>query len=315
MTPATTITSTERLALDGPISVAVAVLVVGALLWLFAWSLRRERNIVGQRNAILFWLLRAAALGIAMWMLLGPSSVHFEQSTTRQTVAIVVDVSRSMQTVDPAGTADDFRWTMTSEATKTLPTVAADRSEAAVRMAEHRLHLATTALQNQQPERMALESAARAHDAIVRTTDGVRDVASRLRQLRSKPASEEDEQLSDQVAGIRQMLDGSEFERLARLAADFRDGRDAFATGWRESLADLEHQVRGIRRRLSTLAQRIAARDRAAFRLTAAAAESQATATRLARASEFVDTIQSDILTPLRDGGLIKPVFAVQVGS
>jgi hypothetical protein len=301
MMPATTTTSTEHLALDGPIPVAVAVLVVCALLWLFAWSLRRERDIVGKRNVMLFWLLRAAALGIAVWMLLGPSSIHFEQSTTRQTVAIAVDVSRSMQTVDPVGTADDLRWSMTSESAKILPTVAADRSEAAARMAEYRLHLATTALQNQQPERMALESAARAHDAVMQTREGIRELASRLRQSRSQPVTEEDNQLSDQVAGIRQMLDGTEFERLSRLATDYRDGRDAFATGWRESLADLEHQLIGIRRRLSTLAQRVAARDRAAFQLTATAAKQQETATRLSRAAMFVDTVQSDVLAPLSE--------------
>lgn len=299
--PATTTTSTEHLALDSPIHVAVAVLGACALLWLFAWSLRREQNIVGKRNVVLFWLLRAAALGIAVWMLLGPSSISFEQSTTRQSVAIVFDVSRSMQTVDPPGTADDLRWSMTAEAAKNSTTAAADRCVAAARMAEHGLHLATTALDSQAPERVALESAARAHDAIVSARHALGAVSAGLQKSQSQPASEEDNELSDQVVRIEQMFDGLEFKRLARLAADFREGKDAFANGWRESLADLEHHSMGIRRRLATLVSGVTARDRKAFAMTASVASQLNPQTRLDRVAGFIDNVQADVLAPLSE--------------
>lgn len=99
----TTIDSTEQFSLDGPISPWVAVAMAVGLLVIFTWSLLRERRILGSRQAILFWLLRATALGVALWMLLAPTKMLVEVTTTRKAVAILADVSGSMRTIDPAG--------------------------------------------------------------------------------------------------------------------------------------------------------------------------------------------------------------------
>ncbi len=112
-------------------SLPVAIAVVILLLALFAWSLRRERRVLGGRNSVLFRVLRATALGVVVWMLLAPTTQRVEVSTTRQSVAIVTDVSGSMRTVDPEGTSDDLRWTvMTLDDPTFVRTKAADQAEA-----------------------------------------------------------------------------------------------------------------------------------------------------------------------------------------
>src|SRR5688572_27271910 len=108
----TTTTRIEYFSFDGPIHVAVGVLIAGGLLWLTIWSLRREQGVIGTRNALLFGVLRMAALLVALWMLLAPATVRTEKSQTRKAVAVVVDVSPSMHTLDPPTDAEDTRWAL-----------------------------------------------------------------------------------------------------------------------------------------------------------------------------------------------------------
>ena len=89
----------ERLALEGPISLPLAVAIALVLLALFTVSLGMERRILGNRYTAIFWLLRATALGVAVWMLLDPTRVLVEVSTTRTSVALLMDVSGSMQSI------------------------------------------------------------------------------------------------------------------------------------------------------------------------------------------------------------------------
>jgi hypothetical protein len=147
MEPTTTTNNLEHLALDGPVGLPIALAVALGLLLLFAWALRREQSVIGKRYAVFFWLLRAAALGIVFWMLLAPTTVRVQRSETRQSIAVVADVSGSMTTVDPPGTSDDFRWALS--AAGSLPdsaTGAADKALAAAGIAEQQLRLAARAL-------------------------------------------------------------------------------------------------------------------------------------------------------------------------
>ena len=70
----------EYLALDGPVGPVPAVALGLVLLAVCGWSLWRERCILGRRNTIFFWLLRAAALATVIWMLLAPMNVRVETS-------------------------------------------------------------------------------------------------------------------------------------------------------------------------------------------------------------------------------------------
>jgi len=299
--PPTTRTHTEYLAFDGPIHVALAVAAGCALLYLFSWSLRRERNVLGKRNTVLFWVLRAVALIVVLWMLLAPAAIRAERSTTRRCIAVAVDVSPSMQTIDPPEAADDLRWSVAAAGTAADSVTAnADRALAAATIAERRLSTATAALQNYQPERLALESAAAAQAAIARARSSAQAVADLLKR---KTFGDGLAIQQERVAHILQVLDGSDFRRLAELAAKFKDGQDSLSSGWRESLSDLVHQMSGVRRRLAELA-----RSAAEHEDPAAIAGSQSQSPRLARAVGLIESLDATLLRPLRESVDIRHI-------
>ena len=296
---------TEQFALDGPIHATVAVGIAVILLGLFAWSLRRERHVTGVRNVVLFWTLRAVAVCTALWMLLAPSSVRFQRSTTRQSVAVVVDVSRSMQTVDPPDTADDYRWAVAAqEGVADGAAASADRALAAATLATQRLQSATAALRSQGSERVALEKALAAHQAV----EAARGRVQRLDDLMAAssstgPSASSTDGLStpaEQVAEVLQALSSPNVRSLANLAAAIQRGQDAFPPGWRENMADLEHQLAGIQSRLAALAQRLADPHEAQLAEAESAALHQTRQlSRLQRTTRFLEAAERSVLQPL----------------
>lgn len=293
-------TLVERLAFDGPIHVAAVVAIGIALAGLFAWSLRRECDVIGAKNAVLFWALRVSALGVAMWMLLAPSTIRFQRSTTRQSIAVAVDISRSMQTVDPPDSADDLRWALAADdaGRDRSALAAADRALAAAAIAEHRLHEAAASLKNEAPERTSLEAAAAAHQAVERTKINLQGAIERLARPQSDGASGA-AALSDQASSVLQTLEGAEFRTLAELSAAVHTGRDSLKPAWRESLADLERQAASIRRRIAELTKQIGEQEKAAPSQFANQLAEIRKASRLARTTRFVDSVDANLLRPL----------------
>jgi hypothetical protein len=296
----TTSTRTEYLTFDGPLHVAIVVPAACALLGLFIWSLHRERGVLGARNAIFFGVLRTAALLVALWMLLAPATIRSEKSLTRKSVAVVVDVSPSMTTLDPPADIEDARWALAANVGEPInAAVCADRALAAAMVAEHRLAEATNSIRTQQLERVALEAAAGAHDAIERLRANTNAAAELLTKSGSTASGDP---RHGHAARILQILAGPDFEQLKKLANGFRRGHDSFATGWREGLSDLEHQISGLRQRLAELAQQVAAdNDLLATGLNAAALHATRRSPRLARAANLVDAMHNSLLVPLRE--------------
>ena len=247
----TTTSNTEHFSLDGPISPWVAVIVALGLLALFTWSLAKERQVLGCRQAILFWLLRTTALGIALWMLLAPTKLLVEVSTTRKSVALVADVSGSMQTVDPAGSADDARWTlMQSDSASASMTRAADSAIVAAVMAEQHLQSASTALAQHQRESLVVEATAAAREALER----VRVHASALVDgMSSKGAVDPEAKVL--ARRVSKDLTSAEFIAFDELCEALKKQRTPTDRGWRESLPDLQIRISTIRRRLTELAK------------------------------------------------------------
>ncbi len=296
----TTTSRIEYFTFDGPVHVAVVVLLACALLWLFIWSLWREHEVIGTRNAILFGVMRTVALLVALWMLLAPATIRSEKSQTRKSVAVVVDVSPSMLTLDPPSDAEDARWALAANSDVTPnATVNADRALAAATLAEHCLSNATTSLRTQQPERVALEAAAAAHDAIERMRTNTQAVAALL----MKPGSAElADSRNEKAARILQILSGSDFEQLAKLARGFRRGHNSFQAGWRESLVDIQYQVSGVRRRLAELTQQIAMdRQLSTNGVYSAVLNASRQSPRLARVARVVESMDASVLQPLRE--------------
>lgn len=299
MSPTVT-TQLERLAFDGPLHLTAVAMVGAAIAALFAWSLRRERSALGLPNAVLFWLLRTAALGVALWMLLAPSTVRSQRSTTRKAIVVAVDVSRSMQTADSPERVEDLRWALAARGETAQLLAASDRALAASTLAELRLGDAVSALKNERPEQQALAAAAAAHAAILRTKTHVRSVVERLAAADLNNQTQPDLAAPrEQTDRVLKLLDGSEFRNLATIAAAANSGKDSLNSDWRESLADIGQQAAAVRRRLAELSQRFGELDAAAlFSLGGERVETSET-TRLARTARVIASLDAEVLQPL----------------
>ncbi len=246
-----TTSNTEQLSLDGPLSLWVAAIIALGLLAILTWSLVRESQILGRRQSILFWVLRATALGIAIWMLLAPTKMLVEVSTTRQAVAIMVDISGSMGTVDPAGSADDVRWMlMQSDTASTSLTRAGDSAIAAAVIAEQHLQSASTALAQHQPESLVVDATSATREALER----VRVHVSLLREgMAASGAVDADSKTL--ARRISKDLASAEFVAFDELCEALKKQRAPTDRGWRESLSDLQIRIGTIRRQLTALAK------------------------------------------------------------
>ncbi len=255
----TTTSNTEQFSLDGPVSPWVAVAIALGLLAIFTWSLVREQRVLGLRQTILFWLLRTTALGIAIWMLLAPTKMLVQVSTTRKSVAIFADVSGSMQTVDPAGSADDIRWAvMQSESAASSMTRAADSAIAAAIIAERHLQSASSALAQHQRESLVVEATSAAREAL----DHVRKHSSVLVDgMAARGSAATDVEAAALARRISKDLGSAEFSAFDELCDALQKGRTPSDRGWRESLADLQIRIGAIRRRLTELAKAAASAE------------------------------------------------------
>lgn len=288
--------------MDGPFGLPIAMVIAIVLLVLFAWALHRERSVIGRRNAVFFWLLRAVAVGVVIWMLLAPTTVKTQRSTTRRAVAVVTDVSRSMATIDPEGTADDIRWALAAAGSSETATGAADRALAAAGIAERHLHDAAQALREHRAESRVRDTTTAARDAIEHIRSnvaGVLDLRSRWQTSADATASGSDSSLASR---LQKMLDGPDFQSFTELARSLERGRAPSQKGWRESLPDLEHRVAGIRRRLAELARVVSESEQELLKKeNSDAVTSIAQASRLSRVGSFVESLKNDVLRPVGD--------------
>ncbi|MBI1310887.1 hypothetical protein GC176_06225 [bacterium] len=247
MNLAVTTTNIEHVSLDGPVSLSTAVVTGLLLLIVFAWSLWRERRILGRKRTIFFWLLRTVTLGTVIWLLLSPSQVRVETSTTRRAVAIVTDVSGSMQTIDGAGTSDEARWVVSLAGDAKYPVArSADRAIASAGVATRHVRRAEAAIRQHAPESDVVAETTAASLALQR-------VRLHLESIEGQTSA------SVRTRGLARRLietsDGSEFQTFQRLAADLQKGRRPDEKGWRESLPDLELRLAGLSRSLHELAR------------------------------------------------------------
>ena len=247
----TTTSNAEHFSLDGPVSPWVAMIFALGLLALMTWSLLRESRVLGMRQTILFGLLRTTALGIALWMLLAPTKRLVQVSTTRKSIAIIADVSGSMQTVDPAGSADDLRWLlMQSGSASPSMTRAADSAIAAAVIAEQHLQSASTALAQHQRESLVVDATSATREALER----VRVHASVLVEGLSAKSGV-DAETAALARRIAKDLKSAEFTAFDELCEALKKQRTPTDRGWRESLSDLQIRISTIRRRLIDLAR------------------------------------------------------------
>ena len=298
----TTTDNLEHLALDGPFGLPIAIVIGVVLLALFAWALSRERSVIGKRNAMFFWVLRAVAVGVVIWMLLAPTTVSVQRSTTRRAVAVMTDVSRSMATVDPEGTSDDLRWALAAADASDTATGGADRAIAAAGIAERHLRDAAQALREHRAESRVRDATTAARDAIEHIRTNVGAVLDRRNRWQAAGNANADGADSTLAKRIQKMLDGPDFQAFTELARALERGRAPSQKGWRESLPDLEHRVAGIQRRLAELARTVSEGEQQSLKNeNAEAFASVAQASRVSRVGSFVESLKNNVLGPVSD--------------
>lgn len=280
--------------MEGPIGLSMAIAAGILLMAGFGWALWQERKVLGQRQAALFWGLRAVALATVLWMLLAPQNIRVETSTTRKVVNVVTDVSGSMLTIDPPETSDEFRWAAAlSEDHDHLATQSADRSIAAVGMAVHHLHRAIDAISQRKPESEVVESTSATQLALQRVRQHLKTILNQ---------STTGSRTGSLAARLIEALDGSEFEAFAGLCVALQKDRTPTQKGWRESLPDLEHRIASIRRSLHELSRLVATEEAAMLaRQHPSKLASLRKSQRIERVAEYVGRLHESSLKSIQE--------------
>jgi hypothetical protein len=123
MNPAQNTETIKKFALEGPLSIRHLIIlgaVVALVILFFAW---RDFKAAGSRKLLVFLFLpRLAALGVALWMLAGPSMVTMSRQFKPKSIVVLADASGSMGLVDaPDGSGNTLRWS----ASQNIPALAA----------------------------------------------------------------------------------------------------------------------------------------------------------------------------------------------
>ena len=297
--PPTTITNAERFVVEGPLGPPILIAIGLILTLLFAWTLRRESHVLGTRNAAMFWCLRTVAAMCqsfcgCCWP---PTKVLVETSTTRKAIVIATDVSGSMQTVDPAGTSDEFRWMLArSNAESFSQTREADEAVAAMGIALRQLQIARDALQKHGQERPIVDSVGAANAALQSVREHLQRIAT------GAPSHRYSEKTLSLVNRLLKLFDGAELQSFERLSQAIQKNRTPSQKGWQESLPDLEHRIVAIKTVMLELARTAAVDESRQLRgqdveLLGAVQG----ASRLDRVSKSVGQIQATSLAALRE--------------
>jgi hypothetical protein len=270
------------------LAIGVGLLMLG----LFSWSLWRESGILAPRQAVLFWVLRAAALGVVLWLLLAPSNVTVETSTTRKAVVFLADVSGSMGTADGQGTSDDLRWRVanSSEGDES-PVVAADKVLTDILVAERQLKQAEESIGQRQSESVLIEHTSSAGRAIARARESLRFLETRL-----------DPSARAKVQSLLEKLDGAEWQAFDRLCNSLEKGRAPADQGWRESFSDLRLRIAGILYGLDELARVVNDAEQSELALESPEFLAEAKqSSRLSKTLAFLSRLDSTVLSSLTE--------------
>ena len=294
--PSATTDSIEYLTLDGPIEVPLACLIGIALAGLFAWSLRRERHILGRKETVLFWCLRTLAVFFVVWMLLSPSACpcrqdnHSTSGHRRSGRKRKHEYGRSgpMEPMTFAGCC-----LVRGRGRPALRCRPIEPSLQSV-LRSFNSERPIESLQAHETEQSIVDALILADEALNRTHQHL----SNARMERTSP------NLSSEVGTLLRRAGNGliepEFQDFSRLCSALKKGRSPSQVGWRESLPDLQYRLTKVREMLSDVAGTIAQSE--ATRVTLDQPErlnSVSNATRLHRAVAFLDQLEETSIPEL----------------
>ncbi len=246
----------NQLAWEGVVSGPAALALLVAIALLAAWSLWRERNVVGRRWAMAFWVLRVAAFGCALWMLAGPTQLKINRTTINQSIAIFADGSESMETVDPPDPSDALRWRLAIDGQLEKSVVArCDRLGVALGDALSGSRRLAEMVKEHRPPKQLSALAASIGAAVKRASTHGDELAGAL---------DSDESLAERAARIVSLVDGPVADSLAAVKKALDNSDQALDEDFTVRLEQLVESLTSARRRtavfVADLAQAEAAR-------------------------------------------------------
>ncbi len=242
----------ESLIFDGALALPTAVVLGAVLVVLTTWLLVRDRRAIGTAWAALFWCTRLAAVGLALWMAVGPTTEKIKRTSTPQSIAIIADQSESMSVVDPPNGPDQVRWTLAAEKPTSDPQpaelamIAADRAGVAFAVASQ--HCQTTA-------RLLAEH--RPLDKLRGSIESVRVAVGRARghcQTITSELSGSRDDIVERIGRIETLIEGPIAESLDTAETAVTDRSDAVVEELTTALGQLGDGLIGAQRRIDSLA-------------------------------------------------------------
>ncbi|MGB7342978.1 MAG: hypothetical protein WBD20_02085 [Pirellulaceae bacterium] len=288
------VTQTQRAsetAFDGPLSPSMTIVLAVVLAMVFAWSLYRERFVLGSRTTLAFAALRLLSLAAILWMLLAPTRVVVETSTTKRTVAFVTDTSASMGTVDPPGTADAPRWLAASKnETSTDAVSSSDRAVGAMGIADRELAASIDAVKDHRSDDEIAKRITITQRAIERAMSNVESIRDLLPT--DRPTGEAAAEFDPVLKNAWRLLSAPEFEEFAALEKRLASGRSPQKSDWRESLSDLQYRVRTTRQVLKEM-------SRILVETSSSSLAEAPQSSRLNQVATFLKALQKNTIAPL----------------
>jgi hypothetical protein len=240
----------ERLVFDGAVGVTTAATLAVLLAAATAWLMWRERRALGMFWALVFWVLRMGALGVALWLLVGPMQEQRERLTKPQSIAILADGSNSMETVDPPQASETLRWALATQATSEASAVTlCDRAGVAIGAARWACLKAHDQLAEHRPPEQLKTTVAEISVAIERATKHCERIGDQL-------AAHAD--LVERASRVETLLAGPIAESLAALQASCESRDQASLSDFAAQLESLTEGVHGACRRLESLSRDVA---------------------------------------------------------
>lgn len=249
--PTNSLQTSNQIVFDGTVDLPMAIVLGIVLAAIAAWLLFRERKVVGTLWASLFWLLRMTAVGVALWMLAGPNHETVERETIPQSIAILADVSSSMDTVDTPDAVELLRWALASEITENpSPLAICDSMQVALNMAFEACERASQMLREHRPLRQIKRELEKTQLATQRSVQHCRKLQESLADQYA-----DFDQRSERVQTI---LEGPIQLALNELLEKLDSPQQALAANLTDSLDTLRDNLAGLRRRMTSLTSDLA---------------------------------------------------------
>ncbi len=243
---------TESLVFDGAIALRSAVVLGMVLLILTSWLLLRDRRVLGTAWTAVFWVLRVAALGVALWMAVGPVRERIERTSIPQSIALIVDRSESMDVVDPPDGIQELRWQLAARATGSDPSqvdqalIAGDQASVAIAVAVHHCRTTQRLLVEHQPLNQLRTSLAATRVTVDRVLVHCQSIEKLLTDTR--------DDIVEGTARVESLLEGPVKNSLDRVEKSMTGHEDAVVSELTTSLAELGETLSGAQRRVNSLA-------------------------------------------------------------